>query len=276
MNDASASASARLQLDPQHGLRINGETVKLRGACVHHDNGPLGAATIGRAEERRVELLKAAGLQRDPRSAHNPMSRAMLDACDRLGMLVMDEAFDVWTECKTAFDYSLTFPEWWERDVEAMVAKDFNHPSVIMYSIGNEILEVGNAASARSGPRARREGPRARPTRASSPTASTAIIADHAGDRWHSSPASARTQAALNTMMANMARIMMALIECVGHSSPRRPRSPSPCSTSPGSTTPTPLRARRASVPAPRHRRHRDLPERDRLDLGARHATTRT
>ena len=132
----------RLQLDPQHGLRINGEQLDLRGACVHHDNGPLGAVALARAEERRIELLKAAGFNAI-RSAHNPLSRAMLDACDCIGMLVMDELSDVWTKSKTSFDYSLAFPEWWERDVEAMVAKDFNHPSVIMYSIGNEIFEVG-------------------------------------------------------------------------------------------------------------------------------------
>ncbi|WP_259461134.1 glycoside hydrolase family 2 TIM barrel-domain containing protein [Microbacterium sp. CGR2] len=132
-----------VQLDPWSGLRINGETVKLRGACVHHDNGLLGAAAIGRAEERRVELLKKAGFNAI-RSAHNPISPAMLDACDRLGMLVMDETTDVWTEAKTPFDYSLAFPEWWERDIESLIEKDFNHPSVIFYSIGNEIFETGN------------------------------------------------------------------------------------------------------------------------------------
>ncbi|KQO48265.1 MULTISPECIES: glycoside hydrolase family 2 TIM barrel-domain containing protein [unclassified Frigoribacterium] len=132
-----------LQLDPVDGLRINGTTVKLRGACLHHDNGILGAATIGRAEERRVQLLKDAGFNAI-RSSHNPLSQAMLDACDRHGMLVMDETFDMWTIGKSAFDYSLSFPEWWERDVEALVAKDFNHPSVIFYSIGNEIPETGN------------------------------------------------------------------------------------------------------------------------------------
>ncbi|MEV8544121.1 glycoside hydrolase family 2 TIM barrel-domain containing protein [Streptomyces sp. NPDC051572] len=136
-----------LRLDPVHGLRINGETVKLRGACVHHDNGVLGAATFARAEERRVQLLKDAGFNA-LRMSHNPMSKAMLDACDRLGMLVMDETFDVWTSGKSEFDYSLDFPEWWERDVEAMVAKDFNHPSVIMYSIGNEIPETGSPSGA--------------------------------------------------------------------------------------------------------------------------------
>ena len=141
-----------LRLDPQHGLRINGETVKLRGACIHHDNGLLGAAAVARAEERRVELLKAAGFNAI-RSAHNPISKAALDACDRLGMLVMDETSDMWTEAKSSFDYSLAFPEWWERDVEAMVAKDFNHPSVVMYSIGNEIFEVGKPIGSRWGRR---------------------------------------------------------------------------------------------------------------------------
>ncbi|MEV4117070.1 glycoside hydrolase family 2 TIM barrel-domain containing protein [Nonomuraea sp. NPDC049695] len=141
-----------LRLDPEHGLRINGESVKLRGACVHHDNGPLGAATFARAEERRVRILKEAGFNA-LRMSHHPMSRAMLDACDRLGMLVVDEAFDMWTSAKSPYDYSLSFPEWWERDIEAMVAKDVNHPSVIMYSIGNEIPETGTPSGAAWGRR---------------------------------------------------------------------------------------------------------------------------
>ncbi|WP_159499877.1 glycoside hydrolase family 2 TIM barrel-domain containing protein [Microbacterium sp. 18062] len=133
----------RLQLDPERGLQVNGRGVKLRGACVHHDNGPLGAATIAAAEDRRIRLLKEAGFNA-VRSAHNPMSRAMLEACDRHGVYVMDELTDVWTRSKTAFDYALTFPERWRRDVEAMVAKDVNHPSVVLYSIGNEILELAS------------------------------------------------------------------------------------------------------------------------------------
>ncbi|GAA3219759.1 glycoside hydrolase family 2 TIM barrel-domain containing protein [Actinocorallia longicatena] len=141
-----------LSLDPVRGLRINGETVKLRGACVHHDNGILGAATHPDAEERRVRLLKEAGFNAI-RMSHQPMSRAMLDACDRHGVLVIDEAFDMWTSAKSDFDYSLAFPEWWERDIEAMVANDFNHPSVIIYSIGNEIPEVGTPAGAAWGRR---------------------------------------------------------------------------------------------------------------------------
>lgn len=136
-----------LQLDPVAGLRINGVPVKLRGTCIHHDNGVLGAAALPRAEERRVELLKAAGFNAI-RSAHNPISPALLDACDRLGMLVMDEAFDVWTESKTDHDYASDFPTWWRRDLAAMVAKDINHPSVILYSTGNEIFETGSSLGA--------------------------------------------------------------------------------------------------------------------------------
>jgi beta-galactosidase len=129
-------------VDPKKGLRINGEEVLLRGACVHSDNGPLGSTSIARAEERRIQLLKDAGFNAI-RAAHNPASPSMLDACDRLGMLVIDEAFDMWVRGKTNYDYAAEFPQWWAADLESMVAKDFNHPSVIMYSIGNEIIEVG-------------------------------------------------------------------------------------------------------------------------------------
>ena len=135
-------------VDPRKGLRINGEPVLLRGACIHSDNGPLGAAAIGRADERRIELLKAAGFNAI-RSAHNPASIALLDACDKHGVLVMDEAFDMWTRFKTPYDYAGDFPQWWEADLTSMVAKDRNHPSVIMYSIGNEIIEVGTPHGAR-------------------------------------------------------------------------------------------------------------------------------
>ncbi|WP_417504619.1 glycoside hydrolase family 2 TIM barrel-domain containing protein [Microbacterium sp.] len=151
IDDASAAFGIRrLQVDPVHGLRVNGEVVKLRGACVHHDNGILGAATFADAEERRVRLLKEAGFNAI-RSSHNPMSVAMIEACDRLGVYVMDETFDMWTSNKMPHDYSLHFTEWWERDVESMVTKDFNHPSVIMYSIGNEIPETGSPAGGLTG-----------------------------------------------------------------------------------------------------------------------------
>ena len=137
-----------IQVDPVKGLRINGQPVLMRGACLHHDNGPLGAAAIGRADERRIELLKSAGFNAI-RATHNAVSVAMLEACDRLGMLVMDEAFDMWTRGKTTHDYALDFPQWWAADLESMVAKDYNHPSVIMYSLGNEIAETGTPHGAR-------------------------------------------------------------------------------------------------------------------------------
>ena len=145
--DVTVFGIRSLQLDPAHGLRINGESVKLRGACVHHDNGPIGAATIGRAEERRVEILKAAGFNA-LRSAHNPMSRAMLDACDRLGVIVMDETWDMWTENKVNHDFALRFEERWRNDVANLVRKDRNHPCVVLYSTGNEIPEVGSPLGA--------------------------------------------------------------------------------------------------------------------------------
>jgi beta-galactosidase len=130
-----------IAVDAQHGFRLNGAPVKLRGGCIHHDHGPLGAASYDRAEVRKVELLKSAGFNA-LRCAHNPPAPALLDACDRLGMLVIDETFDSWRIGKTANDYHLTFEDWWERDTAALVRRDRNHPSVIMWSIGNEVFEV--------------------------------------------------------------------------------------------------------------------------------------
>ncbi|MDP4278217.1 MAG: glycoside hydrolase family 2 TIM barrel-domain containing protein [Bacteroidota bacterium] len=124
----------------EKGFQLNGKTVKLNGGCAHHDNGCLGAAAYDRAEERRVELLKAAGFNA-VRTSHNPPSEAFLNACDRLGMMVMDESFDCWEESKNTYDYARYFDEWWQRDIESMVLRDRNHPSVIIWSIGNEIPE---------------------------------------------------------------------------------------------------------------------------------------
>lgn len=131
----------QLQLDPVHGLRLNGEPLLLRGGCVHHDNGILGAATFADAEWRRVALCKEAGFNA-LRMAHHPMSKAMLDACDALGILVWEETFDTWLHSKTAHDDSARFEDEWERDLQEMVAKDYNHPSVAFYCIGNEIEEL--------------------------------------------------------------------------------------------------------------------------------------
>jgi beta-galactosidase len=131
-----------IEFTAEHGFRLNGKTVKMNGGCVHHDNGCLGAAAFDRAEERKVELLKAAGFNA-VRTSHNPPSEAFLDACDRLGLLVMDESFDCWKVGKNKFDYARYFKDWWKRDLEAMVLRDRNHPSIVMWSTGNEIPERG-------------------------------------------------------------------------------------------------------------------------------------
>lgn len=125
----------------EKGLLLNGASIKLVGGSVHHDNGPLGAAAFDRAETRRVELLKAAGFNA-VRTAHNPPSPAFLDACDRLGLLVLDEPFDVWTKSKAKYDYARFFNDWWQQDVDSMVLRDRNHPSIIVWGIGNEIPEA--------------------------------------------------------------------------------------------------------------------------------------
>ncbi len=136
-----------LTIDVKHGVRINGETVKLRGTCIHHDNGILGAATFEKAEERRCRQIRKAGFN-SIRSSHHPLSKAMLDACDRTGILVMDELSDMWTIHKNPADFASDFSECWEEVIEAMVAKDHNHPSVILYSVGNEIQEAGTESGA--------------------------------------------------------------------------------------------------------------------------------
>jgi beta-galactosidase len=135
----------KVEVDVQRGLRINGAQVKLRGGCMHHANGLLGSAAIGRADERRVELMKKHGFNAI-RCAHNPPSPAFLDACDRLGILVIDEAFDQWSEQKNPQDYHLYFKDWWRRDIDSMVLRDRNHPSIIFWSIGNEIPERAKPA----------------------------------------------------------------------------------------------------------------------------------
>ncbi len=128
----------KIEFDPQRGFLLNDKVTLLRGGCMHHDNGPLGAVSNPRAEERRVELMKANGFNAI-RTAHNPPSIAFLDACDRVGMLVIDEAFDAWIYGGIPDDYSNYFNEWWERDLESMIMRDWNHPSIVMWSIGNEI-----------------------------------------------------------------------------------------------------------------------------------------
>ena len=132
-----------IRFTAENGFQLNGKTVKINGGCVHHDNGCLGSAAFDRAEERKIELLKAGGFNA-VRTSHNPPCEAFLNACDRLGLLVMDESFDCWKIGKNNNDYSKYFNEWWQRDLETMVLRDRNHPSIIMWSIGNEIPERGD------------------------------------------------------------------------------------------------------------------------------------
>ena len=130
-----------LKWSAERGLTVNGESVKLRGGCIHHDNGVLGACEYPEAAERRVRILKENGFNA-VRIAHNPASQSLLDACDKLGLYVMDEAFDGWYTPKTYHDYSRRFWADWKSDLAAMVESARNHPSVILYSIGNEVTET--------------------------------------------------------------------------------------------------------------------------------------
>jgi beta-galactosidase len=136
-----------VSVSAEKGFLLNNKPLKLKGGCMHHDNGPLGTAAYDRAEERRVELMKASGFNAI-RCAHNPPSPAFLTACDQLGMLVIDEAFDMWREQKNPEDYHLYFDEWWQKDINSMVLRDRNHPSVIFWSIGNEVPERGKPEGA--------------------------------------------------------------------------------------------------------------------------------
>ena len=129
-----------IEFSASKGFFLNGNKVLLKGGCIHHDNGPLGAAVYARAEERKIQLLKKNGYNAI-RTSHNPPSPELLEVCDRLGMLVIDEAFDIWEQGKNPEDYHVYFKDWWQIDLDAMVLRDRNHPSVIFWSIGNEIPE---------------------------------------------------------------------------------------------------------------------------------------
>lgn len=129
-----------IEFDGQRGFVLNGEVVEMQGVCLHHDLGALGAAVHLRARERQLEIMAEMGANAI-RTAHNPFEPELLDLTDRLGFLVMDEAFDVWEDGKTALDHHTFFPAWHEQDLRALVRRDRNHPSVVMWSIGNEVLE---------------------------------------------------------------------------------------------------------------------------------------
>lgn len=168
-----------IMMNAEEGFLLNGQPLELRGGDVHHDNGPLGSCTYDRAEERRVELLKAHGFNAI-RTSHNPPSPAFLDACDRLGMLVMDESFDCWQKRKNPQDFHRYFDEWWQRDTAAMVLRDRNHPCVFAWSIGNEVVEQeqGDTHGARLA------AMQASAIRALDPTRAVAIGAHPGTDPW--------------------------------------------------------------------------------------------
>ena len=132
-------------VNAKDGLLINGKSVKLRGGCIHHDHGGLGAASFPAAERRKLTLLKQVGYNA-VRISHNPPSLALLEACDEIGLYVMDEAFDMWNVPKNSYDYSMWFQYCWQDDIKAMVLRDRNHTCVISYSVGNEISERNGAS----------------------------------------------------------------------------------------------------------------------------------
>ena len=135
------------RFDAQKGFILNGERLKINGVCMHHDLGCLGAAVNIRAIERQLEILKEMGCN-GIRCSHNPPSPELLDLCDRMGFIVMDETFDMWRKRKTAHDYSRYFNEWHERDLTDLILRDRNHPSIFIWSIGNEVLEQWSEAKA--------------------------------------------------------------------------------------------------------------------------------
>ena len=191
LDSATADFGIRsLVFDAAQGFLLNGDPVLLKGGCVHHDNGILGAASYDRAEERKVEVLKASGFNAI-RCAHNPPAPSFLDACDRLGMLVIDEAFDCWRGGKNTYDYHVSFDDWWQRDIDSMVLRDRNHPSVIMWSIGNEVYErSGHSGGAALATRL------AEYVRALDPTRPVTAAVNGSGGKW----AWQRTDALFNAL----------------------------------------------------------------------------
>jgi len=134
-----------IQVNSQEGFLLNGKSMKLKGGCIHHDLGILGAAAHEAAEYRRIKLLKESGFNA-LRLSHNPFGSSIFKACDELGMLVVEEAFDEWVLGRTSFGSHIFFEEHWEHDLEDMITRDYNHPSIIMWSTGNEVEERDGSA----------------------------------------------------------------------------------------------------------------------------------
>lgn len=136
-----------LEFDAEKGFSLNGERMKINGVCLHHDAGALGAVVNRAAIARQLSILKEMGVNA-VRSSHNPPAPELLELCDSMGVMVMDETFDMWRKKKTSHDYARYFPEWHERDLRDLVVRDRNHPSIIIWSIGNEVLEQWSDAQA--------------------------------------------------------------------------------------------------------------------------------
>ncbi|GAB3933795.1 glycoside hydrolase family 2 TIM barrel-domain containing protein [Larkinella terrae] len=177
----TATGIRSIAYSAETGFLLNGKRFLMKGGCVHHDNGPLGAVAIDRAEERKVELLKANGFNA-VRTSHNPPSTAFLDACDRVGLLVIDEAFDMWQRPKKPQDYHRFFDEWWQRDLQAMIHRDRNHPSVVIWSIGNEINERAEPSGLAITKKLAEEARRLDPTRPV--TEALCVFWEHPGKVW--------------------------------------------------------------------------------------------
>lgn len=195
-------------LDARNGLRINGKPVKLRGGNIHHDNYMIGAAGAPDADARKVALMKAAGYNAI-RNAHNPASQATLEAADRLGMLVIDEAFDAWNKSKRPQDYARFFADNWASDIDSLVIGGRNHPSVLFWSIGNEIPEDGMPEGIETGRKLAERVRRLDPTRpvtqainADPPRSSNqAALLDIAGFNYHAQDFEAEHQKFPERMM---------------------------------------------------------------------------
>jgi len=136
-----------IKFDAEHGFFLNGELTEIKGVCLHHDLGALGAAFNSRAQERQLELVREMGCNAI-RTSHNPPAPELLDLCDRMGFVVMVEAFDAWRMAKRTNDYSVLFDDWHEKDLRALVRRDRNHPSVILWSLGNEVYEQREGTNA--------------------------------------------------------------------------------------------------------------------------------
>lgn len=176
-----------INISAAKGFLLNGKRILLRGGCVHHDNGPLGSATIDAAEIRKIRLLKSFGFNA-VRTSHNPPSQQFLDASDSLGIIVIDEAFDQWERPKNAQDYHLYFDTCWQKDISSMVQRDRNHPAVVFWSIGNEINERADSSGLAVAKKLRDEvkaNDNTRPV-----TEAICDFWDHPGYKWDTTAAS--------------------------------------------------------------------------------------